>query len=201
LGIKSLWLEEIGRYLRKPPPGYARSAYAVEANAWTTRGATEAALLFRGTLVSAFGYIENTLSHLCIQCSRLDHYAALRKTFPYKFDDKVDFLKKCCLHRPLNDCQSIACRFFDEMDDLKEIRNTSAHAHMRVLSGNHNIPPSIRFVNYTKRCGIPVAEMKTMSLPELEMLARKAARLSRRVQALNHKLDELGILPAVEKHW
>jgi len=70
------------QFLRPAPKTLARSAYAVEVNPWTTKGDIEAALLFRGTIVSSYGFIETTLGEVCVRASRIEKFAALRSSFP-----------------------------------------------------------------------------------------------------------------------
>ena len=115
-------------FLRPAPKNLARSAYATEVNPWVTKGDIEAALLFRGTIVSSLGEIETRLGELALRCSRIEHYSILRSTFPYRFRDRITFLRQAFSLEPLLRHSLIANQFLDRIEPLFATRNMVAHA-------------------------------------------------------------------------
>lgn len=184
----------IERFLRSPPSNLARSAYATEVNPWVTRGDVEAALFFRGTIVSALGSIETSLGELALRCSRLEHYAALRSTFPYSFKNRIKFLRQAFSQEPLLRHQEIANQFFDRVERLFAARNMVAHARMQVMPDwgvtFHHFPESFD--------GGVSTSKERLTLQDLELLAWRGARLSRLYQRLANILDDEDLLPALE---
>ena len=179
--------------LRDPAIGTARSAYEVERNPWARRGDIEAALLFRGTIVSAYGYIESRLGELAIRCSRIPIYAAKRSSFPYSIDRRISFLRAAFHTGPLAPHQRFAEMFFDRVERTGALRHRVAHARMQVLPDwgitFHDIPRA--------DAGAVMLRSHRMTMQELERSAWQAARLSRLCQHLLDRLDELEILPSI----
>jgi hypothetical protein len=189
--VSNYYSKPIESFLRKPPSGWARSAYAVEINPWVPRGNVEAALMFRGTIVSAYGYIETILGELAIRCSRLEVYANLRENFPYSIPKRLEYLRQLFSIGPCVPYNGIANLFFDRFELTAELRHQVAHSRMQVLPDwgvtFHDIPKaSPTEINI---------RTNRVTLPELEELAWKAARLSRLCQRLYVRLDCSGILP------
>ena len=177
--------------LRDPPGGLARSAYAIEINPWSRRGDVEAALLFRGTIVSAYGYIETQLGNLAIRCSRLPVYEQIRETFPFSMQARLSFLKTAFSTGPLKPHAGLALQFFARVEVGLELRHLAAHAQMQVLPRwgiNFDDIPSASPVEVTSR-------YRHLTMQELELEAWRAARLSRLGQHLLGLLDSMKILP------
>lgn len=193
--MSDYWLSSLTPLLRDPPPkSHRRSAYEIETNPRSRRGDVEAALLFRGAIVSAYGYIESTLGEICVRASRLPHYAALRESFPHSADQRMSFLRQVFATAPLLDYQSWAKMFLDRLKDQSDLRNLAAHSRMQVLPGwgvtFHDLRrdgPS----NVTIR-------RQRMTITELEVAAWRAARLSRLCQNLVDRLNHTAILPPVD---
>lgn len=177
--------------LRKAPNGIARSAYAVEINPWARKGEIEATLLFRGTIISAFGYIETRLGDLAIRCSRLDQYAALRDSFPHSTEKRVAFLRRAFALAPLVPYQRYATLFLNRVEQAAGLRHMVAHSRMQVLPNwgvtFHDIPKAGPG-SITKRS-------HRLTLDQLELEAWKSARLSRLCQTLMDRLDAAGVVP------
>ena len=179
--------------LRKTPKGFARSPYAVESNPWSRRGEIEAALLFRGVIVSAYGFIETRLSDLAIQVSRLECYADLRSTFPYSTKKRLEFLRSAFSFGPLKPFERTAQQFFRRFEDKAEIRHLVAHCRMQVLP---DWGVTLEDIDVKDRKIL--RRTKNFTIEEFERLAFKAARLSRLAQLLSYKLDEKDILPKLQ---
>ena len=181
-------------FLRAPPSGLARSAYAVEINPWVRRGDVEAALMFRGTIVSAYGYIETRMGELAIRCSKLDIYASIRASYPFQIDKRLAYLRKVFSVGPLLPYTSIATQFFERFESAAELRHQVAHARMQVLPDwgvtFHDLPKS--------GPGEITLRSNRKTLKELELLAWRAARISRLSQHLLDRLNRSGIVPPLD---
>ena len=190
---RELGSDSIQHFLRPLHINWMRSPYAVEATAWTTRGQIEAALFFRGTIVSAHGYIETRLAELCFQCSRHPSYLNLRADFPYYLQERIKYLRKVFALGPLVHYQSTAECFLSRVEKQAELRHLVAHARMEVSDWGAT------FHDFKAQKGQPIAyRSKRMTLKSLEHEAWNAARLSRICQHLASNLDSLGILPPLE---
>jgi hypothetical protein len=175
--------------LRKPPPGLARSAYAVEINPWVPRGNIEAALLFRGTIVSAFGYIETLMGEVAVRASRLDDYAGLREGFPHSAAKRSAHLRRVFASGPLAPFERLATLAFDRFDATAELRHLVAHARMQVLPDW-----GVTFEDFPRNApGGLIKRTKRLQMSELEQAAWQAARLSRLCQRLAGRLN--AVLP------
>ena len=182
-------------FLREPPAGSARrSAYEVEANPWARRGDVEAALFYRGTIVSAFGYIETRMGELAIRASRLDVYSAMRENFPFSAEKRSTYLRKVFSTGPLKSFGAIAGLALDRFDAAAELRHLVAHARMQVLPDW-----GVSFDDFPKsgRGGLTVRRRRFL-LEDLEREAWRAARLSRLCQHLLSRLNAFDILPEIE---
>lgn len=180
--------------LRDPPSGLARSPYAVEVNPWVPRGHIEAALLFRGTIISAYGYIETLMGEIAIRASRLDEYCQLRANFPHSAYKRSIHLRKLFAGGPLAQFCSIATVALNRFDGTAELRHLVAHARMQVMPDW-----GITFHDFPKNApGGLIMRRKRLSMVELEREAWRAARLSRLCQRLIDRLDATGILPNIE---
>ncbi len=179
----------INSLLREPPAGLARSAYAVEVNPWVRRGDVEAALLFRGTIVSAFGYIETLMGELAVRASRLDDYAGLREGFPHSAGKRSAHLRRVFASGPLAPFKRLATAALDRFDATAELRNLAAHARMQVLPDW-----GVTFEDFPKNApsGL-IKRTKRLQMSDLEQAAWQAARLSRLCQRLAGRLN--AVLP------
>jgi hypothetical protein len=189
------WLTSLTPYLRDPPlKSWRRSAYEVEVNPWSRRGDVEAALLFRGSIVSAYGYIETILGEICIKASRLPKYAALRESFPQTAENRVSFLRRAFALDPLLEYQPWATLFLDRFEAHSEIRNLSAHARMQVLPDW-----GVTFRDLRRDGPMKInSRSQRMTIPELEVAAWRAARLSRLCQRLVNRLNRAEILARID---
>ncbi|AJA10017.1 hypothetical protein SKP52_15695 [Sphingopyxis fribergensis] len=193
--MSDYWASSLTPLLRDPPPeSHRRSAYEVEINPWSRRGDVEAALLFRGSIVSAYGYIESTLGELCVRASRLPSYAALRESFPHSADQRISFLRRAFAIEPLLQYQLWAGMFFDRLDAQSDLRNLAAHSRMQVM-------PDWGVTFHDLRRDGPsnvIMRRQRMTMSELETEAWRAARLSRLCQMLVGRLNRAEILPVIE---
>lgn len=184
----------IEQFLRPLHIDWMRSPYAIEVTPWTTRGDIEAALFFRGTIVSAHGYVETRLAELCFRCSKLPEYATLRGSFPYSFPDRLAYLRKAFELSPLAHHQDTAERFFRRVEAQADLRHLFAHARMQVLPDW-----GATFHDFKAQKGMPMAYRQfRMTLRNLEREAWNAARLSRICQRLADNLETLDLLPSLE---
>lgn len=179
------------RYFRPSrPDSYIRSPYAVEANPWTPQEDLEAAIFFRGAIVSSFGYIETCLGEVCIQTSRLPCYAELTPHFPYSTSKRVTHLRKAFAIGPLAPYHRTATAFLDRFDATGPLRNMVTHARMQVLSNW-----GVTFKHYPKQVdgGVQYQSMR-LTIAELELKAWQTARLSRLCQHLHMLLNATKLL-------
>jgi hypothetical protein len=191
--VSDYYSKPIDEFLRDPPKGYRRSAYEVEVNPWARRGEVEAALFFRGTIVSAFGYIETRIAELAIRTSRLEQYAEIRPNFPFSLEKRISYLRKVFERPPLSQFQGLAALALNRFEGAGELRHQVAHARMQVLSGS-----GATFEDFPKadREGIALRRGR-YTMEDLEQAAWRAARLSRLCQHLMVRLDQAEILPAL----
>ena len=180
----------IETYLRPPPQGVVRSAYAVEVNPWVRRGDIEAALLYRGTIVASYGYIETRLAELSVRASRIPIYSERRAKFPYKMKNRISFLRAVFSEGPLSEYNGIAVSYLKRFEGMAELRHLAAHARMQVL------PDWGVVLQYFEPAEKAIAQQtKRITLKNLEIEAYKAARFSRVTQLLADRLEQTGALP------
>ncbi len=192
--MSDYYSKPIATYLRKPPKTLARSAYAVEINPWVPRADIEAALSFRGTIVSALAYIEGSLGDIAIRCSRVEIYSEIRSEFPHTLTKKTKFLRKVFQFGPLQPYRSWADQFLNRVEAYSELRNLVAHARMQVMPDC-----GVTFQHYPRNTPREaILERKRLTMEELELVAWKAARLSRLFQRLYNHLETQQILPPLE---
>ena len=189
--MSEYWHSSLLPLLREPPTdSHRRSAYEVEINPWSRRGDVEAALLFRGSIVSAYGYIETVLGEICISASRLPHYAQLRDSFPHSAEQRISFLRRAFALDPLTKYQPWARMFLDRLEAHNDLRNRAAHARMQVMPDW-----GVTFVDLRRQGPDNVeSRRQRMTMEELEGAAWRAARLSRLCQNLVDRLNSTGIL-------
>lgn len=190
--MPTYWDRSANGFLRRPTRTWMRSAYAIEVNPWTTKGDIEAALLFRGTIVSAHGYIETRLGELCFRCSRMPEYNGLRSQFPSKLKGKISYLQCAFSQPPLEPFADIAVRFFKRVEESADLRHLVAHARMQVES-----EWGVVFHDYIHPIGGAVRyRRERMTLDQLEFAAFRAAKLSRSCQRLADHLERSELIPA-----
>ena len=174
---------------------WAKSAYAIEINPWIQREESEAALLFRGTVVSAYAYIETRLTEIAIRASRMPVYAELREKYPYQMNGRLKFLRQAFAIGALAPYGSIAESFFSRFEDAATLRHVMAHARMEMGPKDWGVT----FYDYRPgENGAIMFRRNRYTYQELERFAWRASRLSRLAQNLAHRLEGLGILPAPE---
>jgi hypothetical protein len=166
----------------------------VSVNPWSRRGEIEAALLFRGTLVASYGEIEVQMAELAIRCSRLPEYYGLRDNFPFTVAKRTNFLRQAFSCGPLNVYQKVAECALKRVEEATELRHLVAHARMQVQPDWGVVFEHIP----TASDGQIAFETKRITLANLELAARKAARLCRVFQKLRASLDKSGKLPNLQ---
>ena len=180
----------INSFLRDPPNNLARSAYAVEINPWVRRGDIESALLFRGTIVSAYGYIETRLRELSIRCSHMPEYGSVTAREPRTILECINYIRLIFSHGPLVRFQKITEQFLLRFEAMSNIRNQAAHARMQVLPDW-----GATFLDFIRVKGVTHIRQKPFTKDELEGLAWRAAKLSRLCQLLADHLQRQIELP------
>ena len=178
--------------MRKPPANLTRSYYAVEVNPWSRRGDIEAAQLFRGTIVSAYGHVETELSKLCIQISRLDNYAQLVPILPYRMSSRIEFLRRAFAYGPLKAFGSTTERFLQKFEGMANLRHLMAHSRM-------DVQPDwgVTFEDYRIIDGAITHRYERFLIKDLEEMARRSARFARLGQKLKNELMIQDILPQI----
>jgi hypothetical protein len=183
-----------GKMARRMTPSlWARSAYAVEYNPWTTCDQVEEALFFRGAIVSAFGQVETLLGDLCIRASRLPQYESLRQSFPRSAEKRVSFLRDAFSIYPLSSYRVIAYQFLDRFSATANTRHMMAHARMQVMD------KQVTFHDFPRTSNVSITlRRQPFSLVELEAIAWRSARLGRLAHRLLNRLNRADVLPTIE---
>ncbi|WP_435199216.1 hypothetical protein [Qipengyuania sp. 902] len=188
--MSDYYSEPLNKHLREAK-GLARSAYAVEVNPWVPRGEVEAAIFFRGAIVSAYGYIETRIGELTLRISKIPQYAALREKMPYHADKRIAFLREAFSVGDLARFGGTADRFLLRFEAQAHLRHLIAHARMQVMPAW-----GVTFQDFpTVGHEGPQHRTRRMPLGDLEFLAWRAARLSRLGQHLMGLLEQTGLLP------
>jgi len=191
---KSHWRAPLNHLLRDPPKYYAtHSAYALECNPWTPRSDIEAALMFRGVIVSAFANIETNIGFLSLRLSYHPECKDIRDSFPHGIDKKISFIRNVFKQKSFTPYSNLANSFLNKFDKNLPIRHMAAHASMRVLSG------SAEFHDFPKATipGVVDTRRNNIILTELEKIAWQSAKLSRVGYRLLSKLEATGLLPII----
>ena len=183
----------IGDYLRTPRIWWMRSAYAIEVSPWVNREQVEAALLFRGAIVSAHGYIETRLAELAIRSSRMTEYSELRATFPYPHKKRLAYLREVFSKAPLAAYRQTAERFLVKFDKGADFRHLIAHSRMQV-EGDLVIFQDFK----VEANNTPMHRRLPVTIWDLEKHAWKAVCLSRICQRLAEGLESAEILPRLD---
>ncbi|MFN3989210.1 MAG: hypothetical protein ACK4IS_03020 [Erythrobacter sp.] len=175
-----------------------RSAYAIEASPWSPKENIEAALLFRGAVVSAHGYIETRLAELALRSSIMTEYASLQATFPYRHSSRLSYLRRIFSLEPLKPYNNSAERFFARFDAGAEHRHVMAHAKMKV-NGSWIVFEDFKTGKIdTGQKGAILQRRFTFTLSDLEKIAWKSVCLSRICQRLANEVEKLEILPSLD---
>lgn len=193
--MSDYYSNSIEEYLRQPRGGFYRSAYAVEPNPWSRKGEIEAALLFRGTLVSAYGFIETRLRELALRTSRLPQCESLRSGMPFREKSLLIYLRASFALEPLRQFQTTAEAFLSRFEAAGDLRHMAAHARMQVLPGWGVVLEHFPAGGSPSE---PLIEKRRFLLADLEREARRAARLSRYGDRLFAQLESSGVLPPLD---
>jgi len=151
-------------------------------------------LIFRGTIVAAYGYVETKLAEIAVRASRLAAYSNMRPKFPYQMNRRRAFLKAVFASGPLAQYSGMANAFLDRFEASSDLRHMKAHAHMEL--GADPKGWGVTFHDYTGVDGDVCYRRRRVRLAELEHEAWCASRFSRLCQRLYHRLGQIGILPA-----
>ncbi len=169
----------------------SRFAIMIEANPWTPQEAMEKALLYRGSIVAAWGNIETWLSELAVRASHADAYRGLKESFPYKIESRIGFLEQVLrLPGPLQPYASLGLLILVRVRNSAELRNRMAHARMRVLPNW-----GVTFEELVGQKDRVIVRQHRYSPQQMEEFARRATRLSRFVQRAAGELDRKKLLP------
>lgn len=184
------------RHLRESRSPFARSAYAPENNPWVKQDEMDAALLFRGAILSAYALVETRLAEIAIRCSKLDAYASVKAEFPYNMDKRLRFLRTVFATGPLAAYAKVAEAFFIRFEAAAELRHMMAHAYMETCGDL--VGWGVTFHDYqpVKGGGITY-RARRMRLADLEAEAARAARFSRLGRELYWRLTQTRILPDI----
>lgn len=188
------YCNSIEEYLRQPGGRFYRSSYAVEPNPWSRKGEIEAALLFRGTLVSAYGFIETRLRELALRTSHLPQCKSIFVGLPFREKSLLTYLRAAFAQEPLKQFQCTAESFLSRFEAAGDLRHMAAHARMQVLPGWGVV------LEHFPKGGSPskpLIERRRYPLADLELEARRAARLSRLGDSLMAQLIATGLLPEI----
>ncbi len=113
-----------------------RYTYMIETNAWTRDSDLADAVLFRGAIVAAWGYIETTLIELAIRSSHMSEYSQINARYPYKLDGRINYMRTVLKSvGPFAQFCTIGEQFLDRFEAAAELRHIMAHGKMQVLDG------------------------------------------------------------------
>jgi hypothetical protein len=116
---------------RSLKPDSQRPIYKFEVNPWMPDLLLEDAILFRGAIISAWGYIEMKLIELAIRSSHMSEYSKIRANYPYKLENRLGYLRKVLeTDGPFSRYRNIGTQFLDRFEQAVEIRHLMAHASM-----------------------------------------------------------------------
>lgn len=177
--------------------GYGKHGFALEVNPWQSKSSLEAALLFRGTIVSAWANVEASIIEVALRCSVHPNYAQIRENYPSKLKSRVSYLKAVLAHEgPLSEHSALGNAILDRYRSSEDLRNLMAHGGMQILplGGTWRAtfhmfkPKDAQQVTFLQQ---PYTE------DELKHLALKSARFSRAVKALKARLESF--LPPISE--
>lgn len=172
----------------------SRFAFMTEVSPWTPQEDMMQATLYRGAVLSSWGYIDTALSEISFRCSKLAAYSEIRNRYPYKYSSRIAYLETVLNSPgPLSPYRSFGSNFLSRFKKSAPLRHTMAHASMRVLPQWGAV-----FTEFTSgKDDSVVRRTQRYQITELEALARKASRLSRICQRIEHVLTTEKLLPAV----
>jgi len=176
-------------------PGYGsdRGRYdcMVEINPWTSEAEALTAMLYRGVIVSAWGFIETHLNETAIRCSWHPAYTPIAAKYPRILHDRLQYLRNVlAAPGPLEAYQGFAQSFLDRFAAGAALRNTMAHARM-----DHQPMMGIRFTEVGRFDGDLQHRYTRYRLEDLAAMARRATRLSRLCQRTIAWINQNGLLP------
>jgi hypothetical protein len=167
-----------------------RYAYMVEVNPWIKNLELRDALLYRGAIIAAWGYVETTLIEIAIRSSRLEEYGALSANYPYKLEGRIRYLRRMLdADGPFSQFRKLGNQFLDRFEAAADLRHVMAHARMDLIWG-------VEFTDYKPiEDGAIRKRLARYTLGQLEQMARKATRLSRLIQMGYYLINEKSFLP------
>lgn len=165
----------------------------VEINPWTPECEALRAMLYRGTIVSAWGFIETNLNETAIRCSHEPAYAGLLDKYPRILGKRLDYLRLVLSTAgPLSPYQSIGEGFLNRFAASAELRNRMAHAKMTLLPNWGVTFTEVRLIN-----GRLYRNVVRHQPGELVGMARQATRLSRLCQRFLDEINTRRLLPII----
>jgi len=184
-----------GAYRGMAGPGYRRDPgrfdCMVEINPWTPEPDALAAMLYRGVIVSAWGFIETHLNETAVRCSWHPAYMPLLTKYPRLLNDRLQYLRRVLdAPGPLQLHRAFGQSFIDRFAASAALRNTMAHARMQLLP-----PMGIKFTEVGRFDGDLKQRYSRYQLEDLAAMARKATRLSRLCQRIIVQINERKLLP------
>lgn len=171
--------------------GYGPQGLALKVNPWQSKRSLEAALLYRGTIVSAWANIETTINEIAIRVSITHPYQGLRNTYPFKLKSRTNFLRHALeIDGPITPFSGIANKILDRFESQASLRNLMAHGSMQVLPGwgatlKMFSPQNGNEIRY---------QYERFTEERMRRLAMRAARLSRFAIRLKAQLDQANLL-------
>ena len=167
-----------------------RYAYMIEVNPWAPNTALKAALLFRGAIIAAWGYVETVLIEIAIRSSRMDEYCDISEKFPYNADNRLGYLRRVLkVGGPFSRFRNAGIRFLERYEETAELRHIMAHGLMEVLGDAQFTYFRFPKGGHIQKCS------RRFSIDELERIAQEAARLSRLIQRCYYIIDHQKLLP------
>lgn len=186
---------EMAKYNRFSAASYIgsdteRYAYTLDVNPWPSKHELRDAILYRGAIVAAWGYIETTLNELAIRSSYMDEYCEIRENYPFRSDTRIRYLRQVLdSDGPFAEFRTMGNLFLDRFEQAAELRHLMAHGKMRCLR-------EVDFVHYNSIKGEPLTQRrKRYSVEQLRDMARKATRQSRLMQIGYEAIIQAGFLP------
>ncbi|NQE61407.1 hypothetical protein [Caulobacter sp. RHG1] len=163
----------------------------VEINPWTPEHEALSAMLYRGAIVSAWGFIETHLNETAVRCSWHEDYQPLLAKYPRILHERVQYLRDVLdAPGPLHPYRSYGHGLLQRFVDSAALRNTMAHARMEVLP-----PMGITFREVGRFDGELQQRRRRYQLVELQAMARRATRLSRLCQGVIEAINQRQLLP------
>jgi hypothetical protein len=168
----------------------------------TAGGASELALVhfFRGCIISSFGMVETQLNEIAVRCSRIEAYHRLSLKFPWKTDDRLQFLKKAFQEEGvLSDFKSTGFQTVVQFEKMRSDRNLWAHGLIKVFpgSGVHRWTGArIHIEHFNPGNGCFQYEMRVMNSADVQKLCLDVKNLADDCNHLHCNLSAL--LPRVD---